>query len=77
MPDFDGQQALPEIRKLEELNAGNFGEGSKIIMTTSLSDMKNIMKAYRGQCDDYLIKPLNKKALFEKLKEHGFRPIND
>ena len=73
MPNFDGQQALPEIRKLEELNVEDFGEGGKIIMITSLSEMKNIMKAYKGQCDDYLIKPLNYiRKLYLKTKGTWF-----
>jgi len=68
MPEMDGQQALREIRSLEEARGIFSSDGSKIIMTTVLADMKNISTAYMNLCDAYLAKPINKSALLEQLR---------
>jgi len=66
MPEMDGQQALNKMRKFEE-KKGIFGfDGAKIIMTTALDDSENIKKAFREQCEAYLIKPISKSKL-EKI----------
>lgn len=69
MPNMDGQAALCEIRELERQHGYNIGQGSKILMTTALSDHKTIMQTFRGECDGYIVKPVNKVSLPEKLKE--------
>ena len=68
MPQMDGQQALSEIRALEEARGINSSHGSKIIMTTALSDIKNIISAYKGLCDVYLTKPIRKDQLLDELR---------
>lgn len=69
MPRMNGQKALKEIRRLEKEHGIPDGRGTKVIMTTALSDHKNIMAAFREQCDSYLVKPVKKADLVEKLKE--------
>ncbi len=69
MPRMDGQQALKAIRELETEHGVTAGLGAKIIMTTALSDYKNVSKAFRSECDAYLIKPIEKKKLLETLEE--------
>lgn len=68
MEDMNGQQALREIRAYEEKRGIVSKTGVKVIMTTSLSDMKNIMLAYHGLCDGYLVKPIAKTKLLDELK---------
>jgi len=66
MPEMDGQEVLKKIREFEE-KKGIFGSDSvKIIMTTALDDSENIKKAFRQQCESYLIKPISKSKL-EKI----------
>lgn len=67
MPEMDGQTALKEIRLLEEKSGAI--EGIKIIMTTALADAKNVIDAFREQCDGYLVKPIDKNKIMEKLQE--------
>lgn len=68
MPEMDGQAALKRIRGIEE-EAGVFTtDGAKIIMTTALDDKKNIMGAFKEQCDVYLVKPIDRAKLVEQLK---------
>jgi two-component system chemotaxis response regulator CheY len=71
MPQMDGQQALKEIRALETAQGILAAQGAKIIMTTALSDMKNVCGAYAGLCDAYLVKPIAKDQLAQELRKLG------
>lgn len=71
MPEMDGYEVLKEIRKIEEERGVSGLSGVKIIMTTALSDPKNIMMAFKEQCEDYLIKPVEKMKLINKIQKLG------
>ena len=66
MPGMNGQEALKLIRE-EESKAKI--KGSKVLMTTALDDSKNVMSAFKEQCDGYLVKPITTDKLKEKLLE--------
>ncbi len=68
MPEMDGQETLRRIRKLEEDKGILMTDGVRVIMTTALDDKKNIMTAFRDQCDAYLVKPIDTRKLIEHLK---------
>lgn len=68
MPEMDGQTALRQIREIENGSGVLPSDGVKVIMTTALDDKKNIMNAFREQCDVYLVKPIDKDKLVENLK---------
>lgn len=71
MPEMDGQEVLKTIREIET-NKNIFGRDCvKIIMTTALNDTTNITKAFREQCESYLIKPISKSKLLKALKDLG------
>jgi len=72
MPEMDGQQVLKEIRQIEKGSGKDGLDGVKIIMTTALDDSDNIKQAFREQCEVYLVKPIEKQKLLDKLKELGF-----
>ncbi|MCP4693952.1 MAG: response regulator [Desulfobacterales bacterium] len=71
MPKMDGQQALKEIRGLEMENEMSRDARSRIIMTTALTDIKNVSEAYGAECDAYIAKPIKPKQLLDKVKELG------
>ena len=72
MPVMDGQTALREIRKLEKQYNVPIGKETKAIMTTALSDTKNVTTAFfKGGVDAYLTKPLSKEKIIQTLKEIG------
>ncbi|MBF0410131.1 MAG: response regulator [Candidatus Riflebacteria bacterium] len=71
MPEMDGQTLLKEIRKYEEENGIKGLEGVKVIMTTALDDYQNIMTAFKGQCEGYIIKPIRKEKLLQEMKKLG------
>lgn len=75
MPEMDGQQALREIRALEESRGINSDKGSKIIMITVLGDYTNVRQAYHNLCDTYLTKPIDKGKLIGSLQTLGLIPI--
>jgi two-component system, chemotaxis family, chemotaxis protein CheY len=71
MPGLDGQQVLKNIRSIEAEKGIRGLDGVKIIMTTALGNTDNITKAFRQQCDAYLVKPISKLKLTETLKSLG------
>lgn len=72
MPGIDGQQVLKSIRALEKVRGVAPKEEVKIIMTTALDSPKDVIEAYyQGGCSSYLVKPIEKKQLVDKLKELG------
>lgn len=76
MPLKDGHETLNEIRNIESSNGISGLSGAKVIMTTALSDKKNILKAFRDQCEAYITKPVNKAKLEEELNKFGFKKEN-
>ncbi|HOG33677.1 MAG TPA: response regulator, partial [Petrotogaceae bacterium] len=71
MPQMDGIQVLQKIRSAENKN-GVYGlDGTKIIMTTALSDVENVRNSFKAQCEAYIIKPILKKDFILKLQELG------
>lgn len=71
MPNMNGQEALRQIRALESERGIMLGEGVKIIMTTALSDAKNILEAFNEQCEAYLVKPITRDTLTRQLQTLG------
>lgn len=69
MPVLDGHGALKEIRAIEEARGIWSTNGAKVIMTTALSDMKNVNTAFGELCDTYLVKPIEKSKLLEALRK--------
>ena len=67
MPEMDGQEALKQIRQMEE-RAGHH-RVTKIIMTTALADKDNVVEAARSHCDYFLVKPIEKAKLLEELRK--------
>jgi two-component system, chemotaxis family, chemotaxis protein CheY len=71
MPHMDGQEVLKAIRAFEE-EIGVYGlRGVKVVMTTALDEFDDIMKAFAGQCEGYLIKPIEKALLLKEIKKLG------
>ena len=72
MPVMDGQQALQEIRRIEEVHGVQSGDTAKVIMITAVDDTGNITRAFRqGQCEAYLTKPLDRDQLVSHIKDLG------
>ena len=74
MPEMDGQEALEQIRGLEESEDVPSSQSVRIFMTTALQDTKNVMTAFRSLCDAYLFKPIDQNKLLENLQKFELIP---
>ena len=72
MPEIDGLNTLSIIRLFEDLAGVNYQDSTKVIMVTALDDTKTILRAFREQCEAYLVKPISKDKLFTELKKLKF-----
>jgi len=71
MPGMDGHEALKKIRQIEDEHKIGGLDRVKVIMTTALSDSKNVFDAFRQGCEAYLVKPVNKEKLYEQIEKLG------
>jgi two-component system, chemotaxis family, chemotaxis protein CheY len=69
MPEMDGQIALKRIRDLEEARGIFSTRGAKVVMTTALDDVRNVVNAFHGLCDVYLTKPIDRGELIRELRK--------
>lgn len=71
MPNSDGYQALKEIRALEKERGITKENEAKIIMTTALTEGRNVNKAFDLGCEAYAGKPIDPKKFERVLKKLG------
>lgn len=69
MPRMDGHEFLSLIRKCELDFDIPFTKSSKVIMTTALSDSKNIFSSFRAGSEGYLVKPVVANELLTLMKQ--------
>lgn len=68
MPEMNGTEAVKQIRALEEVRSVLSTDGVKIFMTTSLNDMKEVIRSFQILCDAYLFKPIDIGELLRNLR---------
>ncbi|GFM37950.1 response regulator [Desulfovibrio psychrotolerans] len=69
MPGTNGLEALEIIRRREDERKL---PRAKVIMTTALSDMQSVLRAFdTGQASAYIVKPIDKEKLYRELKTLG------
>lgn len=73
LPLKDGQDVLRELRAYERARGIVGPACTRVIMTTALTDARNVMEAFRCQCDAYIAKPYSKTKIDEQIKSLGFR----
>jgi two-component system chemotaxis response regulator CheY len=71
MPGTDGHEVLNEIRAIEIEKKIKDTERTKIFMTTGLTSGTHLSKSFYELCDEYLLKPVKKEELTEKLRHHS------
>jgi len=71
MPVMDGQAALRQMRKLEHEAGVAEGQEAIIVMATAVNTLSDIQEAlWRGDCNNYLVKPVLKEDLVSLLKKY-------
>jgi two-component system chemotaxis response regulator CheY len=74
MPEMDGREAVHHIRALEEAQGISSTYGAKIIMTTAVGDIREVIRCFRELCDSYLVKPIDLTQLLSQLKSYNLVP---
>jgi two-component system, chemotaxis family, chemotaxis protein CheY len=69
MPVLDGYQALKRIREIESNKEIAEEKAAKIIMTTALSEGRNVTKAFELGCTAYAGKPIDQEKFENVLKK--------
>lgn len=71
MPEMDGKEALKAIRCIEKEKRLLKAQKAIIFMVTALDTEKDVIQSIRNQCSDYILKPIDRKKLVKKMREHG------
>jgi len=74
MPEMGGQEAVKQVRALEEARGVLSHHGVKIIMTTAVTDLREVIESFQELCDAYLFKPIDTAKLLSELK--SFQLVN-
>jgi two-component system chemotaxis response regulator CheY len=70
MPEMDGREAVRQIRAMEDAQGVLSTYGAKIIMTTAVGEVKEVIRCFRELCDAYLVKPIDLSQLLAHLKSY-------
>lgn len=70
MPEMDGREAVRHVRALEEAQGVLSTNGAKIIMTTVVSDIKEVSRCFQELCDAYIMKPIDLAQLLSQMKSY-------
>ncbi len=68
MPEMDGREAVRQVRAIEDAHGILSTFGAKIIMTTTVDDIKEVIRCFRELCDAYLMKPIDLNKLLYHMK---------
>lgn len=71
MPEKDGYQVLREIREFEKERKLPEEKQSKVIMTTALTEGRNVTKAFELGCVAYAGKPIDQDKFENQLRKLG------
>lgn len=70
MPEMDGREAVRQVRALEEEYGILSSSGAKIIMTTAVDDVKEVVRCFHDLCDGYLTKPVDAAQLVGQMRAY-------
>lgn len=75
MPGLSGLDVLKAIRRFEHEYKIDSGRSVKVIMATALDQSKDILEAFKSQCEGYIIKPVFKEKLQATLEKLEVKPL--
>ena len=71
MTGMNGIEVLSKIREMENEKNVTKENRVKILMLTIVSDKDTIVNCIEAGCDDYIVKPFDRKTLIEKIEKMG------
>ena len=76
MPDLDGTQVLLKIREIEKDKKISEQHQVRVVMVTGISEEETVMDCLKNGCDGFIVKPIDIKLVFEKIKKLGLMISN-
>jgi two-component system chemotaxis response regulator CheY len=70
MPEMDGREAVHRVRAIEEARGIRSTQGAKIIMTTAVNEVREVIKCFQELCDAYVMKPIDLTQLLGHMKSY-------
>jgi chemotaxis protein histidine kinase CheA len=70
MPEMDGCEAVKQMRSIESAQGILSTYAARIIMTTTMCDIKLVIKCFQELCDAYLMKPIDLAELRKQMKAY-------
>jgi two-component system chemotaxis response regulator CheY len=70
MPEMDGREAVRQVRAMEEAQGVLSTNGAKIIMTTAVNEVKDVIRCFQDLCDAYLVKPIDLAQLLAHMRSY-------
>ncbi len=71
LPGMSGTDAVKKVRNFEEAHGVLSTHGVKIVMTTAVDQIHEVVNSFKSLCDGYLVKPIGAQSLCDKLQELG------
>jgi two-component system chemotaxis response regulator CheY len=68
MPVMDGREAVRQIRVMEEARGIRSTYGTRIFMTTTVEEVKEVVLCFKELCDAYLMKPIDLGQLLSQMR---------
>ena len=76
MPGMDGREVLRKIREIEKDKKMSEQHQVRIIMVTGVSEEETVLDCLRNGCDEFIVKPIDIKLVFEKINKLGLTNSN-
>ena len=73
MPEMAGREAVRQVRAREEARGIFSTRGAKIVMTTAVDDLREVVRCFQDLCDAYLAKPISLVKLLRQMR--SWQPI--
>jgi two-component system chemotaxis response regulator CheY len=70
MPEMDGREAVKHVREVEAAHGIASAAGVKIIMTTAVDDVREVMQCFSELCDAYIVKPIDLSKLLQQVQSY-------
>ncbi|MGA3133495.1 MAG: Hpt domain-containing protein [Terracidiphilus sp.] len=70
MPEMDGREAVRQVRALEEAIGIRSTYGTRIFMTTTVNEVKEVILCFKELCDAYLMKPIDLGQLSDHMRSY-------
>ncbi len=71
MPEMDGVEVLLKIRDMENKQKYTKQKRAKVMMVTASADKDTVARCIDAGCDSYVVKPLDKQDIINKLQALG------